>query len=361
MAKFAVSVEKIKQVSDHPNADRLSIAKVLGYNVIIKKDEYKTGDTIVYIPTQSVLPKNIIEELGLSGKLAGSKKNRVKEASLRGIFSEGLIYPNKDNLPVGTELQDELGIKKYEPQIPTSLGGQVNSIGADLQFNFDVENYRRFPYIIEPGEDVIMTEKIHGTCFIAGATLDEQDNDAFYNKRSFVGSKGLIGKGLAFKHNQENERNIYIRKFMDHNIHDVATKLSDIYQDTVYILGEVFGAGVQDLKYGALTNNEIFLRVFAIYTGQGSQKRAVNHQLLQDICESEGLPIVPILYQGAFSKDIMEKYTNGKESVSGTESHIREGVVITPVQERYDPRIGRVILKNISKDYLLRKGGTEYT
>jgi hypothetical protein len=33
--------------------------------------------------------------------------------------------------------------------------------------------------------------------------------------------------------------------------------------------------------------------------------------------------------------------------------HIREGVVVRPVQERFDPQIGRAILKYLSDDYLL--------
>jgi hypothetical protein len=39
----------------------------------------------------------------------------------------------------------------------------------------------------------------------------------------------------------------------------------------------------------------------------------------------------------------------------------REGCVVTPVVERYDPDLGggRVILKSISADYLARKGGTD--
>ena len=40
----------------------------------------------------------------------------------------------------------------------------------------------------------------------------------------------------------------------------------------------------------------------------------------------------------------------------------REGCVVTPVVERYDPGLGgsgRVILKSISADYLARKGGTD--
>jgi hypothetical protein len=41
--------------------------------------------------------------------------------------------------------------------------------------------------------------------------------------------------------------------------------------------------------------------------------------------------------------------------------HIREGVVVTPVVEREDMRLGRVALKSVSEKYLLRKGGTEYS
>lgn len=71
---------------------------------------------------------------------------------------------------------------------------------------------------------------------------------------------------------------------------------------------------------------------------------------------------VPILYKGKFSKEIMDQFTNGKETISGKQLHIREGIVITPLIERYDSslNLGRVILKNISIQYLVRTGGTEF-
>lgn len=39
---------------------------------------------------------------------------------------------------------------------------------------------------------------------------------------------------------------------------------------------------------------------------------------------------------------------------------MREGIVIRPVLERRHDALGRVQLKSVSDDYLLRKGGTEY-
>lgn len=71
-----------------------------------------------------------------------------------------------------------------------------------------------------------------------------------------------------------------------------------------------------------------------------------------------GFETVPALYQGPFSVVVMQEHTDGKTTMTG--GHIREGIVMMPVVERIDPLIGRVCLKSISADYLLRKGGTEY-
>lgn len=82
---------------------------------------------------------------------------------------------------------------------------------------------------------------------------------------------------------------------------------------------------------------------------------------LDSFCHHWNLERVPVLYRGPYSKEIMWQYTDGKETVSGTESNIREGIVMRPVVERYHDEIGRVQLKNVSDDYLTRKGkSTEY-
>lgn len=56
----------------------------------------------------------------------------------------------------------------------------------------------------------------------------------------------------------------------------------------------------------------------------------------------------------------MEEFTSGKETISGNETNIREGIVIKPIFERVDFSLGRVVLKSVSEEYLLRKGGTEF-
>jgi len=86
MRKLA-SIQKIISIDPHPNADTLEIAKVLGWSTIIKKGEFKPGDEIVYIEVDSVLPKKPEFEFL-------SKYNyRVKTIKLRGIVSQGIIFP----------------------------------------------------------------------------------------------------------------------------------------------------------------------------------------------------------------------------------------------------------------------------
>lgn len=98
MAEFEAKVYRLK-IEPHPNADMIELAIVGDYRSIVRKGDFKTGDLGVYIPTGSVVPEWLLKKLGLwddekgKGRLAGKDGNRVKEIRLRGILSEGLIYP----------------------------------------------------------------------------------------------------------------------------------------------------------------------------------------------------------------------------------------------------------------------------
>ncbi len=121
-----------------------------------------------------------------------------------------------------------------------------------------------------------------------------------------------------------------------------------------YVLGEVYGRGVQDLHYGE--PNPAF-RVFDAYVGEPGRGR----YLSPDEGESslgDLFPLVPVLYRGPFSAAVMLEQTDGATALGG--KHVREGVVVKPVAERESAEFGRVILKSVSGDYLTRKGGTDY-
>lgn len=90
MSTLRVTAELLT-VHEHPNADALELAQVGLYRAVVAKGAYRSGDAAVYIPEQSVLPAALIEELGLTGRLAGGESNRVKAVRLRGELSQGIV------------------------------------------------------------------------------------------------------------------------------------------------------------------------------------------------------------------------------------------------------------------------------
>ncbi len=365
MATFECKVYELT-IEPHNNADALELAVVGDYRSIVRKGAFKTGDLGVYIPEAAVLPEWLIVELGLEGRLAGKAKNRVKAVKLRGVLSQGLIVPTFPDawckavknehhsmaVGVGDDLTEWLGITKYEPVIPSCMNGEVvSAFGYTLKY--DIENIKRFPDVIPEDTLVSITEKIHGTwvCFGYHPEVGK-----------IVTSKGLSDKGLIFKHNEANAANLYIRALKELEFEDGSTIIDRGFSffnehSPVYLLGEIFGQGVQDLHYG---NVKPIFRLFDIYVGTPGEGYYIDAGQVTEYAEFMEIDVVPTLYTGPFSKEIVDNYTDGKETVSGEESNMREGIVIRPLKEFRDPEIGRVILKSVSEKYLLRNNGTEY-
>ena len=360
MANFTATVMQI-QVEPHPNADAIELARVGDYFSIIQKGYLKTGDLAVYIQEGSIVPEDIQAEVGCLGKLAGSAKNRVKAATLRGILSQGLCYKARDGWVEGQDVSALIGVTKYEPPIPAQLAGEISNIGSENTFHFDIENVKRYPNVIKEGELVSMTEKLHGTFTVVGALYNTKEIEHIYEGRCFVSSKGHFSKGLVIRDIDNNANNTYVRIARKFNLYEIAKQLSDKFESNVYITGETFG-DVQDLTYG-LKAGEFDFRAFNIFVGKRGSKegvRALNDEEFETLISEFGLKRVPVLYKGPFSKEVMLQYTDGKETYSGLESHMREGVIVEPLVQRRDPEIGRVVLKSISAAYLNRKNGTEF-
>ena len=52
---YKVPLTEILEVNDHPNADRLDVVTVYGFQVVAKKGQYQPGDKVIYIPIDSIL------------------------------------------------------------------------------------------------------------------------------------------------------------------------------------------------------------------------------------------------------------------------------------------------------------------
>lgn len=175
MATFEARVYRLT-IEEHPNADALELARVGDYRSIVRKGQFRTGDLGVYIVEGSIVPKWILQSMGLwddtsdKGHLAGPNGDRVKSVKLRGILSTGLIYPVIEdamgngqiiagsengafcNVVEGQDVASELGIEKYSPPIPIHMAGEVfNAHGMTLKY--DIENFRRYCTSHQEGDE----------------------------------------------------------------------------------------------------------------------------------------------------------------------------------------------------------------
>ena len=108
-------VEQIVDIQPIPDADKIEVATVLGWRVVISKaDNFQIGDKVVYIEIDSKVPERPEFEF------LRDRKFRVRTIRLRGQYSQGLILPmsilkGKD-YDIGADVTKELGITYYVPE-----------------------------------------------------------------------------------------------------------------------------------------------------------------------------------------------------------------------------------------------------
>ena len=348
MSEFACPVVEIT-LEGHPDADRLEIAKIGGYACIVGKDNWRTGDRAVYIPEAAIVPDAIIDELGLKGKLAGKNSNRVKAVRLRGVVSQGLLLPldssslrGIDCSELGGNYASELGIRKYEPEVPVHMQGQL---AAAPTIGFDVENWQMYGDVFKPGESVQVTEKLHGTFCEVGFDLEHGP---------VVASKSPAGRSLGFKVDaEENKHNLYVSIWQQ--IGDSIKRFAEREETSVYLMGEIVGRKIQDMTYG-LERPSFF--VFDSVFDKDADVKWNDPSSTVDLADELRLDHVPVVDSlTEFDLDAILSEAQNPSLIGGG---LREGVVVRPTRARYERDLGRAILKFVNPKYLTRKGGTEF-
>lgn len=331
MSKLIVNVLRIEKINKHFNADNLEIAIINGWQCIVPKGKYKDGDKIVYIPVDSIIPQELSDKVGITKYLSNG---RVRCAKLRGEYSFGVILESDPSWDVGKDVADILGITKYIPPVKISMGDADSN--HPLLFKYtSIENLRNFPNIFNNEEDVVLTEKIHGTN-VKCAIIDGVE----------MASSMEVRRKRPECDYSEMKNNIYWFPFSIDGVRNLLLDFSKNGQNII-IYGEVFGSQIQDLNYGKI--GELGFRAFDISINGKYQ----NFDDFISLCKKYNIDTVPIIAKGKFSLDFVKANSCGKTTLNA--SHIREGVVVKPIIERSDPKIGRVILKYISDEYLLKK------
>ena len=330
MSSLIVEVSKIEKVARHPNADALELAVIKGWQCVIPKGKYVAGDKVVYVPVDAVMPDALGERLGITKYLS---KGRVRCAKLRGEPSFGVIMEVTDtSWEVGHDVAAHFGITKFVPPLKVSA---ADAAPEDARFPgyTEVENLRNFPEIFADGEMVVATEKLHGTNQRTGLIEGEW----------MAGSRELRRMPTATP-----ESNLYWFPSTLTSVRALLEGLAAKGHRHVILFGEVFGAKVQNLNYGHV--GKLGFAAFDLYI----DGRYADVAQFEELCAAHGVPTVPVLYRGPFSLDAIKAASAGSTTIGGA-THVREGVVVKPVVERTDPKVGRVILKYLNDDYLLKK------
>lgn len=362
MSSLIVKVCKVDSIEKHPNADKLSIAKVGGWNCIVGLNQYNVGDKVVFIPPDCVIPNNLIEKYNLEYLKHNGRTGTVK---LRGYISQGLILDVPEgNWKVGDDVANAMGITKYEqPEPKFSIGGGGQSTKRKLNPLFDkytdIENINNFNDVFKEGDLIVVTEKIHGSSGRwSNLPIAYSKMLPMIEKIKFVWNKYIRNKKFEFvygSHNVQLTSDSKNKNFYGDDIwgriakkYDLANKIPE----NTIIYGEVYGEGIQDLTYGLKGIN------FAVFDIKQNGKY-LNWDAVVDYCEENDLPYVPVIdYVAKFDKNELKNWTNGKSLICP--SQLREGCVIKPIIEENNPKIGRKILKSVSSEYLLRKNATEF-
>lgn len=372
MSELIVEVCEISKVEDHPNADRLNINTIKGWTIISNKTDegearYKVGDRVVYFPPDSILPDELIDRLNIRNYVAPLKNTadgtqrgggRVKAINLRGEPSYGVLMPLENpDWEVGKDVKDHYGVEKWEPPVKEAYG----DMGKDnILFHryTSIENFGNFPDWFQEGEEVVFTEKIHGSNSRLGKVKNEEgvfdyiagSNRTVRKKEGEGGTRSFYWFPLSEDIEDWTEIATGVKGLLDYLCND---------EKNIQIFGEIFGSGVQDMAYGLPDGKKTF-RAFDI-TVDGEY---LDFEVKNELFERFNIPQVPILYKGPFSKEILKEYTTGETTLCGKKQagpfKGREGVVIVPIVERKMVKTQkRIILKSISVDYLARKNPTD--
>jgi RNA ligase (TIGR02306 family) len=315
MPDYTHRVEIVKlKIENHPNADKLQIARIFSFTCCVGKEQFQDGDLAAYIQPDSVVDSTRPEFDFLKGH------ERIRVRRLRGVVSMGLVMPCPEGMVEGDDAAEFYGVTHYEPGMVQSVSDEMEPPPVGIYIpKYDVESMYRFRSLFHDGEEIVATEKIHGA----------NSRFMFHGDRMWCGSRGEWKK--------PSDGNLWWRALAAHPwIEKVCREFPD---DVIY--GEVFG-NVQSLKYGA-TGNEVFFRAFDILRSG----EYLNYSDFESILGVDQR--VPVLYCGPFDFDALVALSDGKSTLA---DHMREGIVVRPIIERRDDHIGRIQFKLVSNEYL---------
>lgn len=380
------SIQTISEIVAHPNADAIELAMVRGWQVIVKKGEFKAGDLAIYFEIDSFLP--IREEFEFLRKSCFRSHPelgdgfRLKTIKLRGELSQGLLMPlsilngfeiadqeqlrwgrqiwnaesnswNSVIVPCeeGSDLTDLLEVQKWEAPIGSHLQGFARGNFPSFIRKTDqerVQNCWRQMSLLDNHEhggiNWVIEEKLDGSSCTMYVRFTNYDADGNLDPEV-----GVCSRNIDFKLDEENDGNTYIRTAKRDGYLDALPKLGL----NIAIQAELCGPAIQGNKY-KLERHELFVFDVWLIDLQRHASRLERKDILFQLMRL-GVTVkqVPHLGTTRLPETLAKclKMAEGKSKINFTAE--REGIVF----KSYDVIEGEVpSFKAISNKFLLKTG-----
>lgn len=313
----------------HGNADSLSIVRVGGFVCVVRTADWVGVDRAAYCIPDTLVPVARPEFDFLAPRAYTEEGHpyrgyaRIRAMRLRGVWSEGLLA--KCSGAIGDDVTQALGTLWYEPIEAVSTAADAAGVEGyqGPLGKYDVENGKRYPNLLVSGEPVIATEKLHG----ANGRWKWDGEQFWCGSRTHWKKPGPNAWWSAL----EGSPNLQV--FLKTNPHFV------VFGEALATQGAAFNYGggmaafdIYDTTVGAWMNKNDALEAF----------------------KEAGVLHVPVIYRGPYNMDVLLPLAEGKSVFSPTKALCREGIVVSPVVERTDILLGRVIVKIVGRGFLER-------
>lgn len=379
MSTLFVNVTEVRDVLPHGNADKLEVIKVYDWEVIVAKGAYRKGDKVIYVPVDAILPHHLENRIFPIGSKIKLHNSRIRSIKLRGRMSQGMaimpveisdVCPFVMEAELETNLAPLLDITKYEPP-ETSMPNNMRVAGKSKpkvgNSNFrkycTIEHFKYFDRIFEDGEEVYVSEKLHGTSARYGWVPAEANT--FWKKiKKFFGALETYEYCWGSRNMQIQDKMLGHSGFASAeqgvNFGDVYTKISKQYdlqnkipkQYAVY--GEIVGDGIQrDYNYGCDKDEHKFYVYDVMFEG-----KYLSYKEFKDFTQMYHLDVVPEMYVGPFKRHLIDPLVNG-DSVLGSQKD-KEGLVIRTTEEKSTGSLSRKVVKFISDNYYMNRNNTDF-
>lgn len=385
MTRKLASVQRIKNLVAIPGADRIEVAIINGWQVVVKKGDFKVGDLIVYLEIDPWVPTAVAPFLTEEGKepkeFEGVKGERLKTIKLRKTLSQGLVLPMAAAQPYlhakvaefeeGDDITAALGILKWEMPEKAVPGRNPGSSQGKRFPSFipktDQERVQNYGALVERELDTEfeVTMKKDGSSITVFRVNPEspyyKDAKAMYEERKTIWQRI---KAIFVKEPVEPvygicSRNVLLPLNGDSNFHTAAKKLSEALaydEGSVAIQAELVAPDIQN-NYEKVS--EVEVHIFDVFDIDSQEYKLPDERnsYLNVAFAPWAVPHTNVLAKGKL-RDILG-YKDGDDIVklalayaSGPGDNkgvAREGVVFKAMNKDFS-------FKAVSNEYLMLKG-----